>query len=954
MKILFAVNNDNVSEAIAKKYEKQYKDIISYKNVYYFNAIIREIQKDKTYNRIVISEDLEPFANNNYNMIDKFLLEKYSNISKEAKTLNEEKIDIILLCADRRKKSDDMLMKIYNLEIYNAIIGQDRSIDEVCKLIYDPRDKGLARQYYDIPVNDLSGQDDENNVSEAEVENILAHYKRLGRNEDKYVDSFNNIISQYTDTQLKIIIRYLPIHVKAVLEEKSPKYQQLVTSGLPGQNAHFDAKTSKYKEKLQKQKKGFSWKKEPVNNDDDGDDEDDEPLIDREFTKPKLTQPIVIPSNINTENVQRVNTRTMDSTAQQSNSIYNEAPNPFVKEQPIEPVPAPTPELELIPEPVTQNVVQEQNEVQETGNSGTNLFNDSLNTPKEETIEQPTQAPIVETPVQRIEVPEIKPAPIQQFGQSAIVEETSNVQVELPILENTQVETVEQEPVKRGRGRPRTKPIVEVDPNQPKRGRGRPKKQESLEEIQPINQNIEPINNIVEQQEPIQPIQQVQPEQPVQSVGPQSVQPIQPQPIQPIQPIQPVETVKETEENDLFSMSEETIQQQADTAPNLGDMFVDEPVQSGISQLLEDDDEEEDSIDLFSMSDDEEETPNPQPSFNDNNIIQQQNAYEPESTNLFDMAEEQKTTEIPIENNDEIITTNRTNSYSNLNALLTSDKKIVAFVGTTKNGTSFVVNNTAETLASMGISTAILDMTKTKNAYYIYTNNEEELRAIATKCMRNLENGIAEGIKPTRNLTIYTEMPGEEERYNLDNVLTTLVQNYDAVLIDTDFDTPTEIFDRVQEIYLVQSMDVLTIQPLTAFLRNLKSKNILKQEKLKIVINKSEKVRSLNVKTLIGGMSCYNAPNMSYMTELFNKDDIRYCEIPFEVQNYVKYLDSLVNCSITLNGYTKTLLTALRELANMVYPLVGKQTYSPMSGNKKDPFSKKTSSTLNKMKSKGY
>ena len=286
--------------------------------------------------------------------------------------------------------------------------------------------------------------------------------------------------------------------------------------------------------------------------------------------------------------------------------------------------------------------------------------------------------------------------------------------------------------------------------------------------------------------------------------------------------------------------------------------------------------------------------------------------------------------------------------------MLTSDKKIVAFVGTTKNGTSFVVNNTAETLASMGISTAILDMTKTKNAYYIYTNNEEELREIATRCMRNLENGIAEGIKPTRNLTIYTEMPGEEENYNLDKVLTTLVQNYDAVLIDTDFDTPTEIFDRVQEIYLVQSMDVLTIQPLTAFLRNLKSKNILKQEKLKIVINKSEKVRSLNIKTLIGGMSCYNAPNMSYMTELFDKDNIRYCEIPFEVQNYVKYLDSLVNCSITLNGYTKTLLTALRELANMVYPLVGKQTYSPMSGNKKDPFSKKTSSTLNKMKSKGY
>ena len=64
MKVLFAVNNDNVSEAIAKKYEREYKEVLTYKNVYYFNAIIRELQKDKTYNRVVISEDLEPFASN--------------------------------------------------------------------------------------------------------------------------------------------------------------------------------------------------------------------------------------------------------------------------------------------------------------------------------------------------------------------------------------------------------------------------------------------------------------------------------------------------------------------------------------------------------------------------------------------------------------------------------------------------------------------------------------------------------------------------------------------------------------------------------------------------------------------------------------------------------------------------------------------------------------------------
>ena len=39
-------------------------------------------------------------------------------------------------------------------------------------------------------------------------------------------------------------------------------------------------------------------------------------------------------------------------------------------------------------------------------------------------------------------------------------------------------------------------------------------------------------------------------------------------------------------------------------------------------------------------------------------------------------------------------------------------KKIVTFVGTSKNGTSFIVNNLAELISSTGINVAILDTTK--------------------------------------------------------------------------------------------------------------------------------------------------------------------------------------------------------------------------------------------------
>ena len=46
MKVLFAVNSESISDAIIKKYQKDYREILSYKNVYYFNAIQKEIQKE--------------------------------------------------------------------------------------------------------------------------------------------------------------------------------------------------------------------------------------------------------------------------------------------------------------------------------------------------------------------------------------------------------------------------------------------------------------------------------------------------------------------------------------------------------------------------------------------------------------------------------------------------------------------------------------------------------------------------------------------------------------------------------------------------------------------------------------------------------------------------------------------------------------------------------------------
>ena len=133
------------------------------------------------------------------------------------------------------------------------------------------------------------------------------------------------------------------------------------------------------------------------------------------------------------------------------------------------------------------------------------------------------------------------------------------------------------------------------------------------------------------------------------------------------------------------------------------------------------------------------------------------------------------------------------------------------------------------------------------------------------------------------NLTVYTSLPNDNKDYsNAEPILSTLIQSHSLVLIDCDYDTDLSYFASCQELYLVQSMDILTIQPLTAFLRELKTNGILEPEKIRVIINKELKVKSLSIKAIIGGLSYYNDPAMSFMTELFNKDMVKACTIPFE------------------------------------------------------------------------
>ena len=861
MKVLFAVSNEEISESIVKKYQKQYKQIISYKNVYYFNAILKELQKDKTYDRIVISEDLESFSHTQYEQIDKFIFERLDSISDEATNVSGEDIPIIIICTDRRTKSEPMLSKLFGIGIYNALLGNDRSVEQVCKLIYKPRGKKEAKTYYKIESEEVRyAPEKEDDVSEVEIQNILAHFKRLGKNEEKYIESFDSIAEQYNDNQLKVICKFLPLNVRATLEESSPKYQKLVAYNKSVSNS------LRKRDQVDEADKGTTEK-----------------LLKPKTNEAIMKKPVVIPSSVNMSGKKKL------------------ARKPAIIEK----------------EEYTDNASHKMEELKEAKK-------------EEKQIEKETklEEKIDKKPEQKIE---------------SIIE---------PVIEAKEIEENVVKPVKRGRGRPRKQAIEEPKEEKPKRGRGRPRKNAEIEQ----NVTLPGFKEVSPKYEPI-----------------------------------------EDENEDVDDM----------IMPGFDDISENTKPQSSYeSQESKDnilpgfDDEDEDIIstknnfkdeDTMLPGFDEEENNNKRlAEFNNYNIEEQSSRYEPiedspmmpfydeddEKENIQDNSyteknsatafnnmiedDEEKYEEISRYKNDQMYETTREISNKkdeeereiDIGSLLASNSKLACFVGTSKNGTSFIVNNTAKILANKGIDVAILDTTKNRNSYYIYTKNEEDLRELSTQCIENLINGNARGIQVEKNLTVYTAL--EDERYLIANsgkILQTLAKNHTVILVDCDFNTPINYFRQAQEIYLIQSLDVLTIQPLTAFLRELKAKNILDEKKLRIVLNKTVKVRGVNEKTIIGGMAFYNDPSMSFMTELFDRNLIKYISIPFDEDVYSSYLGALIDCNISLKGYPKNIMQSLQELSSMIYPTAsGKATYKPPTLTSNNGFSASINSTLDQMK----
>ena len=774
MKVLFAVHDEKVSLSIVKKYQREYKEIISYKNVYYFNAILKEIQRDKSYDRVIIDEDLEEFTSTSYEEKDKFVFNKLDNITDEASNTDGKDIPIILICTERRTKSEDILVKLFGIGIYNAIIGTDRSTDEVCRLIKSPRSKKEAKIYYKIDAKNVEyDPKDENDVSEEEMQHILSYFKKLGKNSEKYVECFKKIASQYNENQMKIIVAILPKNVKDILEDNSPEFQKYAPK-----KSTKNTKTSK----KSKTKDKTTEETEPTS----------EKLLDSRIGNRK--RQIVIPSNIEKNLIKKVTIK-----------------KPVPKVEDYDDEEYDDKEVEEINEPTSKRarpskqIIEDEDEILDNRNE------------KES----------------------------KEYEPNEVDDEFNDI---LPGIDEDENEGKKYEPI-----------------------------DESLLRPEPISDDVLP-------------------------------------------------GIEDDEEEDDDDDDDELYES---------------------NKKSEDNDEIEDNPSTIN----EEEFEPYEYNKNDYERSFEQENYNLGLANTQVQKQEIQTYEQSYNDYD----------YTNYNNLLSSDRKVIAFVGTSKNGTSFIVNNIAKILSENGINTAILDATQNKNSYYIYNNNDDNLRNDAANSLESLIQGIPGGMKVSKNLSVYVEMPGQNSTKinEVGPILENLVKNYSCTLIDCDFSTPLDYFANAQEIFLVQSMDVLTIQPLTAFLKELKNRDILEQQRIRIIINKAMRLRGVTAKQIVGGMSRYNNPEMSMMTELFDRNVIYPIEIPFDVDVYAKYLEGLAECNISTNKYPKDFQNLLNKLSNVIYPLLpGKKSKEkPQNGYQysngySSGFSNNVNNTLNNMRKK--
>ena len=910
MKVLFAMGNDLRSKNVVDRYYERYGEILEYKNIFYFKSLLEEVKNNKTYDRIVINEELEEISTNDIQQIDNYI---FNNIDKITDEIQDA--DIILVCSDRRTKGDAFVNRLFSIGIYNLLIGNDRNINPLCDIIKKPKTKREAKQYLNINISSITSAsvvaDDE--VDEIQMQNILHYYEGIKNKPEEYVSTFDKIAEQYSRKQLKIIVNFLPQKVRdAVLAENRYKYLAAeMRENAPNVSTPVEGggKTGKPKKAsgglftlFKKERKStdkhvgtmeISREQNSVSIKVDNDLE--------QVTEAPATNPSVGAFNGEKTRVELEQQNKMQAEQQAFLAAKAKAEVEARERAKMEEQVALAERAKKEAEAREKAKMEEQAALAERAKKEAEA---------REKTNMSEQAALVERAKKEAEAREKakmeeQAALAERAKKEAEAREKTNMSEQAALVERAKKEAEAREKAKmeeqaalaeRAKKEAEARENAKVE-SQTELTEGEKREAEDIKRAK----LIEKAKAEAEARERAKLAENMQPSGQAKQEEKKEEQVL-------IANNAEMEAKKQAEMNAKLKAEAEAKAQ----AELMAKVQAEAKKQAELIKLEQEKKLKEEQEKLV---------------MEQNKIREAQAKLEEEKRRLREEQERLISTQDQIY---KMQTDAASVVYTNnkiTQMVSAENKKMVVFVGSNKVGTTFVTNAIAHSVASAKVKTAILDMARDKSMYYLYNQNDKSMRKKAAECMQRLSDGEDWYLDTNNNfLKVYTTVPGAvtdvRKGYKHKSIIDTVIKNNTFVIVDADFTTPIDYFEQAAEIYIIQDLDLLKMPDVTLFLRELKNRGI-DMRKIRIIINKYIKT-SLTPKQILQTLSYYSDPEMSFVDELL-PTKLDYAVIPYNLNNYAKYVDSICRGVISYKGYSEEFLQTIDEISQMVYPRVSSE-----------------------------
>jgi len=859
VKVLFAFNNEGQVNSLVDFYKKTYGEKLEVTKVYFFRSLIDTLRKNKNFDRIVIHEELEPFGSKNQDAIDKYLFNNLDKASDEA-----GKADIILVCTERRQYSDKFVKNLFNIGIYNFLTGQDRTFGKVSELINKPRTKKEAKTIIDVDVEENPYEANEK-VDELELRNIIKYYEQNVNNREKIVAGFESLYEQYSFEKLKQIVPFLPIKSREILEQSSQKYIALMSYKPPKAGKGEKIKIVEVpvyipQENVKNPIEPPVYKPEPIV--EEKPKVTEQPKITEE--KPKVVeQPTIkyVPPVIE-EKVELPKPKPEIKEPEYTVKYVDELPKEKPKVERVEP------QIKKFDEDFKVEKHEESKTTSGESEKKVQKFEEKINV-KDKKEEAPIEKPKID-----LAEPKPKEISIEEIEENKLGEETEKKPkiekvepvVEAPVIEKPKIEKIE--PVVEP-------PVVE----KPKVEKVEPPviEKPKVEKIEPVvappvveKPKVEKIEPVVAP--PVVEKPKVEKIEPV--VAPPVVEKPKVEKIEPVVAPPVIEKPKVEKVEPVVAppvVEKPKVEEPQIIKPTVLPKVEQEPKQTAYSQPTK------------------YQPPRPMPE-------------EPRIQTVTQVIEKEVIKEIYDTPRD----------Y----------KKAVCFIGAHKTGTTFIINAVANVLAGKGIKVAILDLTNNKDSYLIYTNRDLDQKDVASNSLNNLSIGQNRPFK-LGNLSIYTGIPRiNNKQLDVYKAIEIAKRENSVILIDCDFTTKKDVpdvFRYAQSIYVVQDMDALNVLPITMFLKELKNADV-DPTKISVIVNKYMK-SSIKIDDIVGPLAYYTSPDFSVMEEGLLPKNVKKFIVPFDEQNYLRYVENISSGKMNFSGFSEDFKQAISIIIQDIFPI---------------------------------